>query len=177
MSAALSDSLAKTFLDFSARKLRQLASGIEKCLDQLDEEQVWARGGENENAIGNLALHLCGNVRQWIIAGVGGLPDIRRRDAEFEARGGLGIPELSQKLRTTVADASAILDSVTAERLSERVTIQGYDVTVLEAIFAVVEHFSMHTGQIIFATKALTGADLGFYRHLRAAQSHHQKTP
>jgi uncharacterized damage-inducible protein DinB len=177
MSTVSSDILAKSFLDYSTRKLRQLTSGIEKCLAQLNEEQVWARGGENENAVGNLTLHLCGNVRQWIIAGVGGLPDVRQRDAEFAARGGLAIPELSQKLRATVADATAVLDSVTAERLTERLAIQGYDLSVLDAIYAVVEHFSMHTGQIIFATKALTGADLGFYRHLRAAQAHQQKTP
>ena len=167
--------LAAAFLDFSSRKLRQLASRIETCLGELNEEQVWARGGENENAIGNLALHLCGNVRQWIVAGVGGLPDVRERDAEFAARGGPGIPELSQRLGATVADAAAVLDSVTPERLAERVTIQGYDVSVLEAIYSVVEHFSMHTGQIIFATKALTGADLGFYRHLRTV--HQEKTP
>jgi uncharacterized damage-inducible protein DinB len=171
------DGLAARFLDYSTRKLRQLSSRIETCLGGLNEEQVWARGGENENAIGNLALHLCGNVRQWIVAGVGGLPDVRQRDAEFAARGGLGIEELSHRVRTTVADAAAVLDSVTPERLAERVTIQGYDVSVLEAIYAVVEHFSMHTGQIIFATKMLTGADLGFYRHLRSPATHQEKTP
>jgi uncharacterized damage-inducible protein DinB len=177
MSEILTDRLAAAFLDFSARKLRQLASRIETCLGGLNEEQVWARGGENQNAIGNLALHLCGNVRQWIVAGVGGLPDVRERDAEFAARGGIGIPELSRRLRTTVADAAAVLESVTPERLAERVTIQGYDVSVLEAIYSVVEHFSMHTGQIVFAAKALTGADLGFYRHLRGSPAHREKTP
>ena len=169
--------LAPVFLDFSARKLRQLASRIETCLGELNEEQVWARGGENENAIGNLVLHLCGNVRQWIVAGVGGRPDVRERDAEFAARGAPGIPELSQRLRTTVADAVAVFDAVTPERLAEHVAIQQYDVGVLEAIYHVVEHFSMHTGQIVFATKMLTGADLGFYRHLRTAPVHEEKTP
>jgi len=167
----------RVFLDFSARKLRQLASRIETCLAGLSEEQVWARGGENENAIGNLTLHLCGNVRQWIVAGVGGLPDIRERDAEFAARGGPNIAELSQRFRSTVAEAAAALEAVTPARLAEHVTIQGYEVTVLEAIYSVVEHFSMHAGQIIFATKMLTGADLGFYRHLRATPAHGEKTP
>jgi uncharacterized damage-inducible protein DinB len=171
------DGLAALFLDYSTRKLRQLSSRIETCLGGLNEEQVWARGSDNENAVGNLALHLCGNVRQWIVAGVGGLPDVRRRDAEFAARGGLGIEELSHRVQTTVSDAAAVLDSVTPERLAERVTIQGYDVSVLEAIYAVVEHFSMHTGQIIFATKTLTGADLGFYRYLRSPATHGEKTP
>jgi len=167
---------ASVFLDFSARKLRQLASRIGTCLAGLTEEQVWARGGENENAIGNLTLHLCGNVRQWIVSGVGGRPDVRERDAEFAARGGPNTAELSQRLQSTVAEAAAALEAVTPARLAERVTVQGYDVSVLEAIYSVVEHFSMHTGQIIFATKILTGADLGFYRHLRATP-HQEKTP
>src|ERR1039457_3927604 len=109
--------------------------------------------------------------------GVGGRPDVRERDAEFAARGGLDIPELCQRLRTTVADAVAVFDAVTPERLAEHVAIQQYDVGVLEAIYHVVEHFSMHTGQIVFATKALTGADLVFYRHLRPAPVYREKTP
>jgi uncharacterized damage-inducible protein DinB len=137
---------------------------------------VWARGSANENAIGNLVLHLCGNVRQWIVSGVGGQPDVRRRDAEFSAAGGAAIPELLDRLRRAVDEALATLDSVTQARLGERVAIQNYDVTVLEAIYHVVDHFSMHTGQIIFATKMLTGADLGFYRHLSQA-AHGHKTP
>lgn len=176
MSETATGDVAGAFLDYSKRKLRQYASRIETCVSGLSEGQVWARGGENENAIGNLVLHLCGNVRQWIVAGVGGVPDIRERDAEFAARGGIGATALMEKLRNTVADACAVLEAVTPERMSERVAIQGYDVSVLEAVYSVVEHFSMHTGQIIFATKAATGADLGFYRRLRGA-AHGEKTP
>lgn len=173
----MEDMLDRLFLDCSVRRLEQLAGRIDSCVGKLTEEQVWKRGGENENAIGNLVLHLCGNVRQWIVSGVGGQPDIRQRDREFSARGGVPVSELSRRLRETLADAEAVLGKVGRERLSKRVTIQGYDVSVLEAIYHVVEHFSMHTGQIIFATKMLTGADLGFYRHLSPAASHGEKTP
>ena len=138
---------------------------------------MWARGGENENAAGNLVLHLCGNVRQWIVAGVGGAPDVRERDGEFNARGGVAAGELLARLHDTVEDASAVLGAVTAERLAERITVQKYEVSVLEAIYHVVEHFAMHTGQIMFATKMLTGEELGFYKHLRSQAAHGQKTP
>jgi uncharacterized damage-inducible protein DinB len=168
---------SQIFIDFSVRKLALLKERIESCLDRLNEEQVWARGGENENAIGNIALHLCGNVRQWIVSGVGGAPDTRQRDTEFEARGGKPVSELKQLLRAVMEEATAVLRQVPAGRLTERVTIQKYDVTVMEAIYHVVEHFSMHTGQIMFATKMLTGADLGFYGHLRASAAHGHKTP
>jgi uncharacterized damage-inducible protein DinB len=156
----------RLFLECSIRRLSELTPRIETCLGKLTPEQVWARGGENENAIGNLVLHLCGNVRQWIISGVGGQPDARDRDEEFAARGGASIAELGARLRQTVNEATAVIAAVTPERLAEPLEIQGSKVTVLEAIYHVVDHFSMHTGQILFATKIFTGADLGFYRHL-----------
>ena len=171
------DEAARILTDYSVRKLGQLTGRIEACLDQLTEEQIWARGGENENAVGNLALHLCGNVRQWIVSGVGGASDTRERDSEFAARGGVPAAELKRRLRTTVDEASAVIQKLPAERLTEHVVIQNYDIPVLEAIIHVVEHFSMHTGQLIFATKMLTGADLGFYKHLRSAAAYGQKTP
>src|ERR1700691_5757570 len=100
------DSCDRLFLDYSARKLRQLNSRIEDCLGRLTEEQIWARGAETENAVGNLVLHLSGNVRQWIVAGVGGRPDVRQRDAEFAARGGLAAHGLAEHLRGIVEEAA-----------------------------------------------------------------------
>jgi uncharacterized damage-inducible protein DinB len=167
----------EAFVDFSAKKLRQLGSRIETCLGALNQDQVWARGGDSENAVGNLVLHLCGNVRQWIVSGVGGQPDIRDRDAEFSAQGGVSVADLAQRLRAAVEEAAGVVSVVPAERLMERIVVQKYEVTVLEAIYHVVEHFSMHTGQIIFATKMLTGSDLGFYRHLRTTAAHGQTMP
>jgi uncharacterized damage-inducible protein DinB len=167
----------RLFIDCSVRRLKEQLSRVEMCLAQLTPEQVWARGGENENAIGNLALHLCGNVRQWIVSGIGGQADTRDRDSEFTARGGVSIPELSARLRATVEEAIAVIAALTSERLAQRLVIQGYRVSVLEAVYHVVEHFSLHTGQILFATKMLTGADLGFYRHLAGNRPHAEKTP
>jgi uncharacterized damage-inducible protein DinB len=164
------------FLQVSADKLDQLAGRIATCLGQLTPEQVWARGTENVNAVGNLVLHLCGNVRQWIGFGVAGQPDIRQRDAEFAARGGPSLDELKAHLHAAVSAASAIIRELPPSELGTLTRIQNYEITKLQAIYHVVEHFSGHTGQIIFATKFLTGADLGFYRHL-AAPRHEEKTP
>lgn len=155
------------FVKFSAEKLEQLSGRIEDCLLRLTPEQIWARGSENENAVGNLVLHLSGNVRQWIGSGVAGLPDNRNRDAEFDARGGTSAAALADLVKTRAAEAAAIIRGLSGARLTERITPQGYQVTVLEAIAHVVEHFSQHTGQIILLTKMLTGEDLGYYAHLR----------
>ena len=168
--------LERQFLDHSVNKLEQYTTRIGTCLGMLNEDQIWARGGENENAIGNLVLHLSGNVRQWIVSSVGGRPDTRDRDSEFAASGGLSAGALIERLSSTVKEAVEVIPK-TAERMAERLTIQGYEASVMEAIYHVVEHLAMHTGQILFASKMLTGADLGFYAHLRSQAAHGQKTP
>jgi len=154
------------FLNCAAEKLAELCLRIETCLGKLTADQIWMRGTENQNAVGNLVLHLNGNVRQWILSGIGGAPNARDRDQEFAARGGMEPEALGRLLRKTVDEALAIIRSLPPERLTEEIIIQGYDGTVLKAIFHVVEHFSGHTAQIIFITKMVTGQDLGFYSHL-----------
>jgi uncharacterized damage-inducible protein DinB len=167
--------IEKNFLEYSAVKLEQLSGRIAACLDTLSDDQIWLRSGENANAAGNLTLHLCGNVRQWIGAGVAGKPDIRMRDREFSARGGVSREELKERLAGVIAEACAIVRGLAPERLTDRINIQGHDVSVMEAIYHVVEHFSGHTGQIIFQAKALTQKDFGFYSYL--GKSAAGKTP
>ena len=136
---------------------------IERCLDRLTDEQIWWRPNEQSNSIGNLLLHLSGNARQWIVCGVGGAADARDRDAEFAQRDVITRDDLHSLLKQTLADVDATLAQFDANQLVERRTIQGLDVSVLEAILHVVEHFSMHTGQIILLTKQLTVRDMRFY--------------
>ena len=136
---------------------------IETCLERLNDEQIWWRPNEQSNSIGNLLLHLCGNARQWIVCGVGLAPDARDRDAEFAQRDVIARDDLHSLLERTLADVDATLAQFDANRLLDVRTIQGLEVSVLEAILHVVEHFSMHTGQILMMTKMLTNADLAFY--------------
>lgn len=164
------------FLNYAVEKLTQLCGRVETCLGKLAPDQIWMRGTENQNAVGNLVLHLNGNVRQWILSGVGGEPNARQRDEEFSARGGMEPEALGKLLREAVDRAASLILALPPARLAERTTIQGHDVTLLEAIFHVVEHFSGHTSQIIFITKMLTGEDLGFYSYLSSSQPHAGKT-
>ena len=136
---------------------------IERCLEKLTDQQIWWRSNEESNSIGNLVLHLCGNARQWLISGVGGEPDARVRDAEFQQREVISRDKLLALLRSTLSEIETTLRALDAALLLERRKIQGHDVDILEAIFHVTEHFSMHTGQIILLTKLLTASDLRFY--------------
>jgi uncharacterized damage-inducible protein DinB len=136
---------------------------IEQAVAGLSEEQIWWRANADSNSVGNLILHLTGNVRQWIVSGIGGAADDRDRQSEFDARGSIAATEMLSRMRMTVEDADRVLGGVSPASLLERRRIQAYDVTVLQAIYAVVEHFSMHTGQIIALAKMWKG-DLGFYQ-------------
>jgi len=135
---------------------------IELCLARLSDHNIWWRPNAESNSIGNLILHLSGNVRQWLVSGVGGAPDTREREMEFREHGPVPRAELLSRLRSAVGDADLALQSVDVTRLGERRTIQGCDVIILEAIYHAVEHFSMHTGQIITLTKMWAG-DIGLY--------------
>jgi uncharacterized damage-inducible protein DinB len=160
----MSEAVARAFIS----RAEEFLSGdylpkIERCLEKLTDEQIWWRANEESNSIGNLILHLCGNARQWLISGLGAQPDRRVRDAEFEQRELIAREELLTLLRSTLTDVGNVLRSLDPATLLERREIQGDDVDVLEAIFHVTEHFSMHTGQIILLTKLLTGTGLDFY--------------
>jgi uncharacterized damage-inducible protein DinB len=136
---------------------------IAKCLEVLSEEDVWWRAHETNNSVGNLLLHLAGNVRQWIASGIGGRPDNRQRSLEFSERNAIPKKIIWSTLQEAVTEASQILESFPVGRLLETRKIQGFDTTALQAIFHVVEHFSLHTGQVIYITKLREGRDLKFY--------------
>ena len=130
------------------------------CLKKLSDEQIWQRQGAHENAVGNLVLHLCGNARQWIMHGVGGADDVRVRDKEFSADGGMSGAELIALFEETIDEAKKTIATVPPQRMTERVHPQGRDVSVLEAVYQVVGHVHQHTGQIILLTKQMLGTDL-----------------
>jgi uncharacterized damage-inducible protein DinB len=136
---------------------------IERCVALLSDEQIWWRPNAESNSIGNLLLHLSGNARQWIVSGLGKAIDARDRDSEFAQRETIPRADLLSRLRQTIIEVDATLAKFDMDSLVEKKTIQGLEVTALEAILHVVEHFSMHTGQIILLTKLLTSSDLRFY--------------
>lgn len=136
---------------------------IERSIAELGDDDIWWRPNEASNSIGNLVLHLCGNVHQWIVGGVGNRPVTRDRQREFDQRAPIARAELLARLRSVLAEADDVLAGVTAAELGQRRTIQEYDVTVMGAIYHVIEHFSMHTGQIIYVSKLRGGRDLGLW--------------
>lgn len=152
------------FIALSSTFLREeFLPRIRAAVERLTDDQVWWRPNEASNSIGNLMLHLSGNVTQWIVGGVGGQPVTRDRQREFDERTPIPRSELLAALSRAVESAVRILDELDPAALAERRVIQGMDVTVMHAVYHVVEHFSMHTGQILMLTKMLTAEDLKLY--------------
>jgi uncharacterized damage-inducible protein DinB len=154
---------AEAMIALSRRYLREYLTKIRLAVSVLDDEIVWARPNDASNSIGNLMLHLSGNARQWIVSGIGGAEDVRDRQREFDQRTPLPSTSLIDWLEQTVTEVDRVLASLTPADLHTRRTIQANDVSVLEAIYHVVEHFSMHTGQIILLAKSKEPDRIRFY--------------
>ncbi len=157
------DDLAREFTGYTCAKLRSHLAQIVRCAGLLSPAELWQRPNAHANSVGNLLLHLTGNVRQWIVAAIGGEPFTRDRPAEFAARGPLPTEETVGPLEDTVRCACDIIAGLDASALNVRRVIQGYDVSTLVAVLHVVEHFSFHTGQIVHLTKAMKDVDLSIY--------------
>ena len=154
--------IAKEFIYISRHQLKLKTDRIFKCVKKLTIEQIWSRTHNTENSIGNLIHHLSGSIQQWVLSGIEGRPNERNRNEEFERREPIPTDELLKNLAETVSQADHVFANLTApELLSER-KIKLSNVTVLEAIYHIVDHLSGHTGQIISATKRITGKSLGF---------------
>jgi len=165
--ATADDEISTLFLAFSREKLlNQYWPRMRGCVESLTDEQVWWRPNDSSNSIGNLMLHLNGNVRQWLVAPFDGSEDRRDRPAEFAERRTIPAAALVDALGGTIQRAADVLSRLTASDLRKTLHIQGYTVTGLDAVYQVVEHFGLHYGQIVYITKSLLGADLGFYREL-----------
>ncbi len=154
----------KEFISQSIFRWHESVKRIEKCLKDLTEDEVWQKPNQSSNSVGNLIIHLCGNITQYIISSLGHREDLRERDEEFRISGGFSKSELFEKLRETIDVASSILEKASQDELTRSRNVQGYELTGIGIVIHVTEHLSYHVGQIAFRTKLLKDKDLGFYK-------------
>ncbi len=170
----------ETFLRFAVSKLRQQEQRIHEAAALLSDDVFRTPPNQATNSVAQLCLHLAGNLRQWVLHGIAGHSDVRDRDAEFDASddGAQSREQVLGLLAQTVAETTNFLESLDPTRLPERIRPQGYDVSVLEAIFHVTEHFSYHAGQIFLLVKIHSSKDLAFYSHLaKSNKTHNERLP
>jgi uncharacterized damage-inducible protein DinB len=149
-----------------AECLRRLDEGearILKCLGLLSDDQVWHQANAHVVSVGNLVLHLCGNLSQWVVSTLGHQPDERRREREFDAASRMPVPELQARLAAVMASARNTIGTLTEDDLQNSYAVQGFTETGTAIVLHVVEHFSYHAGQITLHTKLLLDIDTGYY--------------
>ncbi len=159
----MSQALLQEFIDQSLYFLNENTPRIKNCLDRLTEDQVWQRPNASSNSIGNLIIHLNGNITQYILSSLGGEEDLRERDLEFSAKEGWNKNELFDLISGTINQATEVIQKLSEEDLLTSRSVQGFDYTGVANIIHVVEHYSYHTGQIAYWTKLLKDEDLEFY--------------
>ena len=156
--------IEQRFLDQSRFYLAtEYRAKLRAAVEALPADMLWWRANDQSNSVGNLLMHLAGNVREWIVSGVGGAPNVRNRASEFAARSGQDARALLSELDRTLDEADAVLARLSPADLDATRTIQGRDVTILDAVYHVVEHFSMHVGQIILVAKLHAPGAVQFY--------------
>jgi uncharacterized damage-inducible protein DinB len=161
----MADQLSEKFLAASVKRMQLSESDINKCLDKLTDEQMSCRGGDYENSVANLLLHLEGNIRQWFLHGIAGQSDVRKRDDEFTLSLSLPCAEIRRRFTATLAESRNVIASLPAARLLEMIdpqpsAVNAGPMTILEAIYRIVGHLQLHQGQIVLLTKQLTASDL-----------------
>jgi len=159
----MNEKFIEEFIGQAIHRIDENTQKLATCMHELNESEIWKRPNLHSNSVGNIILHLCGNIRQYAISSLGNSKDVRERDKEFSADGGNSGPELFRKLTDTIEQAKNVIQSTTEEELLRERKVQGYTHSGIGIILHVTEHYSYHTGQIIFWTKLLKDKDLGFY--------------
>lgn len=162
----MANGFADEFKDQCLLRIGESADRIERCVKQLNEDELWRRPNSQLVSVANLVLHLCGNITQYIICSLGGVPSRRDRDKEFTADKSQSAKELLSLFSNTIARAKHIIAETPESELMRIRTVQGFTLSGTGVIVHVTEHLSYHTGQIALHTKLLREKDLGFYEGL-----------
>ena len=157
----MNDELGKAYLDWCRfRLMNHYWPRVQHCIGVLSQNDIWWREHEANNSVGNLLLHLTGNLNQFILAGVGGAPDTRDKPQEFAERQRMPKEALMSALERALLETDRTLAAFEPSRFLDRTSVQDRERPYLEVISVVVEHFALHVGQIIYITKMKTGKDL-----------------
>lgn len=159
----MSNDLGKSYIEWCRfRLMNHYWPRVERCVIELSEDDIWWREHETNNSVGNLLLHLTGNLNQFVLAGIAGAPDTRNKPQEFSERQRIAKDELIRRLNDALRATDRTLALLEPARLLDMTRVQDRERSILEVLSVVVDHFALHVGQIIYITKLRTGKDLKF---------------
>ena len=147
--------VANAFIEESIRTINNAYGRICHCVGQLGEEHIWVRQSDSLNSIGIILKHLCGNLRQWIISGIGEGQDVRNRPSEFKDEDRLSKRDLMSDFEDVIQECKSIIEGLRPTQLLEKRRIQGFEETILTALHSAITHIEFHGGQIVYMTRTL----------------------
>ncbi len=147
----------KEFLNECKNRIDSSFQRLYHCLDQLDDKQIWWRPNDKMNSIGILITHICGSFRQWTITIMNNAEDMRDRPEEFLNDRKINKEALLQRARKLKSDFLKAIYNLDCSRLTEQRRIQGWDITLMSAIFRALTHLEGHIGQIMLLTRIQLG--------------------
>lgn len=153
-------------LEIRRRLIGECQERTLKCLDLLTEAEIWHRPNDKSNSVGNLVLHLCGNVRQWLFSTLGGQADVRQRQVEFDARESHDRASLKNEIVDLMYHADKLLSELRVEDVLQTYSVQGFEENGISILVHVTEHFSYHVGQMTYFVKAHKNLDVAYYAGL-----------
>ncbi len=156
--------IGELFLKESQTRFTQARNYVNHCLNQLHDEDMWWSPDASGNSIGIILQHVCGNLKQWILSGVGGTPDTRNRPQEFVSDNTASKADLHRMFSAVFDEVLTILENLPPERLTERAGIQDTDQSLLGAVYVAITHLDMHVGQILYLTRLRKGAAYEAFR-------------
>ena len=162
--AGNASTVSAEFIDSSRTLLgRDYMPKLRKIVAMLSEDDIWWRPNEASNSVGNMLLHMCGNLGQWVMSGAGGTPDNRDRPLEFTERGPITKADLMERVERMADQVDLVLANLGEDTFLDRLTVQKFDVSRLHAIYHSIEHFGYHLGQIAYVAKLRNGKDLEIF--------------
>lgn len=155
--------LNQEIIDQHLLRLAESEERILKCLELLSHEQIWERPNERTNSVGNLVLHLIGNLSQYVLSSLGGEIDNRSRDREFELSSKVSKADLISQFSSCLQACKGVIHQLSSSELERVRRVQAFKLSGLGILVHIVEHTSYHTGQIALLTKVKLNRDLEFY--------------
>ncbi len=154
-------------------RLQESVERILKCIELLEDTDIWYQPNENSNSVHNLILHLCGNIGQYINAGLGAKTDTRNRESEFLNNHKYDKSILKGLISDAVKDAIKVIEDLDISQLLKKYDIQGFNLTGIAVLVHVVEHTSYHVGQITYFTKIQKNISTDYYKGIDLTQRNH----
>src|SRR5665213_1122760 len=119
---------------------------------------LWTKPPGISNSIGNLVLHLEGNLREYIGRQLGGVPYSRRREREF-SEAGLTIDNLLARVEPLATQIPEIISGLSDADLNRVYPEEPFNspISTAQYLVSLNSHLNYHLGQIDYLRRTLTG--------------------